>query len=321
MTVSRLFVFLCVWCSFDLEAQHIGNTEAYRRLPSDRSFRVIYENDLFTQTDRYYSQGALIELINPFIDRSPVSAILLHPEGAAVRSGITLEINAFTPENIGAPEIQNQDQPFSATLMAKQFSVASDSIKKWQLTSAFGAGVIGPAAFGKEIQVGIHRATNSIIPGGWGNQVASDLLVNYSVAYSKTLIDAGKVFRINGDIYGTAGSPFTAASAGATVMLGLMDPSFSNRTSSCSPPRFHFFYHPVITAVGYDATLQGGLFNKNSPYVFSAASVERVIFTQSAGIILNFRKLSLEYSLSAETPRFKNGFSHRFGSLHIGFYF
>ena len=317
--ISRMLLFLLISCFLQAGAQHIDNTAVYRFRPTEKSFRVIYENDLFTQTDRSYSQGVLVEFIHPSLLKSPISKILVSPAGTALRSGITAEINAFTPQQIGSPYIQYTDQPFAATFLLKQFAITSDSVHKWQLVCSAGLGVVGPPALGKEIQVGLHRATNSIIPEGWPNQVSSDLLVNYTVAYSRTLLDVGKWFRINGDVSATAGTPFTNASAGFTGTIGWMDPAFSGIQKEVF--RFHFFYQPRFQAIAYDATLQGGLFNRHSPYTFQQSEIVRVVSTQSAGIILNFRKLSLEYSLSAETPRFRNGYSHRYGTVHMGFYF
>jgi len=311
-------IILSVFCLLKSEAQHIISTESYRFRPEEKSIRVFYENDLFTRTDRYYSQGVLLEFIHPSIIKSPVSKILFKPSGSSLRSGITAEINAFTPDDIGAQDIQYGDQPFSATFFVRQFEITSDSVHKWQFVSSAGIGIIGPASLGEEIQVGLHRATNSTIPEGWANQVASDVLVNYSVSYSRTLLDVARSIRLNGDVSVTVGSPFTNGAVGLTVLAGWMDPAFSGVPKA--PFRFHLFYQPRLVAVGYDATLQGGLFNSNSRYFFQASAIQRVVYTQSAGIILNFRKLSIEYSLSLETPRFRNGFSHRYGSIHLGFY-
>lgn len=78
------------------------------------------------------------------------------------------------------------------------------------------------------------------------------------------------------------------------------------------------FGESIINGIGYDATMQGGIFNKQSPYTIDAKDIKRITFQQNFGCVLNFKKLYLEYFQSLLSPEFRNGKMHRWGGLKIG---
>jgi hypothetical protein len=53
------------------------------------------------------------------------------------------------------------------------------------------------------------------------------------------------------------------------------------------------YLHPAVEAVGYDATLQGGPFTKDNPYVIPAEDISRVTFRGIGGMMLGYGRLSL----------------------------
>jgi len=74
----------------------------------------------------------------------------------------------------------------------------------------------------------------------------------------------------------------------------------------------------LVNAIGYDATMQGGVFNRSSPYTIAAKDIKRVTLQQNFGVVLNFRKIYLEYFQSLLSPEFSGGKMHRWGGLKIG---
>jgi hypothetical protein len=64
--------------------------------------------------------------------------------------------------------------------------------------------------------------------------------------------------------------------------------------------------------------MQGGLFNRKSPYTIAAADISRVSFQADAGIIVNFRRLYLSYTQSYLTKEFSTGHYHRWGGISVG---
>ncbi len=64
--------------------------------------------------------------------------------------------------------------------------------------------------------------------------------------------------------------------------------------------------------------MQGGLFNRKSPYTIVAADITRLTYQADAGIIVNYKKLLLSYSQSFLTKEFSTGDYHRWGGISVG---
>ena len=73
--------------------------------------------------------------------------------------------------------------------------------------------------------------------------------------------------------------------------------------------------------IGYDATLQGGLFDRSSVYTIPERDVNRITFVNRWGMVIIFRRLYLEYYQSGPTQEFSTSVFHKSGGLQIGFGF
>jgi len=180
---------------------------------------------------------------------------------------------------------------------------------------------MGPAALGKEIQTNIHRWTKNPLPHGWQHQVKNDIIINYQLNYEKRLADNGNNFLLTAAAEARAGTLDTRIGAGMGLMAGKFNQRFSPGTSSKKTAEFYFYSAGNMYLVGYNASLQGGLFNRNSPYVIASRNISRVIFKADAGIVVNFKKLFLSYQQSFLSKEFRTGAPHRWGGLSLGFAF
>ena len=70
---------------------------------------------------------------------------------------------------------------------------------------------------------------------------------------------------------------------------------------------------------GYDATLQGGLFNHKSVYTLNDSEIERFTLQNNFGLVLQYHALYLEYSRTILTREFSYGSSFKWGGIRIGF--
>jgi hypothetical protein len=77
----------------------------------------------------------------------------------------------------------------------------------------------------------------------------------------------------------------------------------------------------MVSVIGYDATLQGGLFNDKSPYTIATRDIERFVGQHNYGIILQTRTLYFEYSRTMITREFNSQTSSKWGGIRIGFTF
>lgn len=313
-TLQIAFLFLSSVVVF---AQKIEHTTSFKNMPNDRYFRIHYDNDYFAATDENYTQGYNLELVLPSLSKNPVNALFLKTDGDRTTYGIAIEHIGFTPNDYASDVIQFGDRPFAAAIMLKSFKISTNTSKKSRITSSLSLGLIGPGAFGKEMQVGIHKATGNKIPMGWQYQIRNDVVINYGIGYEKQLLEYGNLVTLQAQFNGQLGTLFSNISAGLNSTIGLMNSVFSESDAS-KKIQVYVYSQAFATVVGYDATLQGGLFSKESPYTIASDDVERLKAQLNYGLIVKTKTLYFEYSRSAITKEFKTGASAKWGGIRIG---
>lgn len=314
-------LLICV----SLNAQVIQNGSSYKLFTDSNYVRFNYENDLFSGTDQYYTQGVNLEWV--CTNLQPLSHLLIAPKKNNNRYGIAVEQDAYTPTSIKSSTILYGDRPFAATLSLKAFAISINPDKRSMLTSALSIGVIGSAAGGYKTQKSIHNVTNGVEPRGWQYQIKNDLLLNYQVGIEKNILHSN-VFLFNGLGMVEAGTLSSKITTGGTFILGKLNNvlklTFGNIAGKLKPQRFtfHLYVQPLVNAVLYDATLQGGfIFNSDSPYVLEGSLIKRITFQGNAGIVVNYDALYVEYSQNLLSEEFSGGGSHRWGGLCLGLKF
>lgn len=310
-------ILMCLSCP-NINAQKIDHLASFRDIKSDTFFRFTYDNDYFAATDRNYTQGYSFEFVGSYFKKNPINAILIKPNYAHTRYGLATEHIGFTPRSYELPEIQIGDRPFSAVLSLKSYAIVTDTLNAHRVTSSFYLGIIGSGALGGEMQVAIHRATGNKIPQGWNNQIKNDVVINYELGYEKQLIRVHDFFALRANATLKLGTLFTNATVGANATLGIINDPF---TSTIKRNGFKLFVYaqPVYGVVGYDATLQGGVFNRSSPYVIANREVERFTSQFNYGIVLKTRTLYFEYARSVISKEFETGNTAKWGGIRIGF--
>ncbi|CAM4200737.1 lipid A deacylase LpxR family protein [Gillisia limnaea] len=312
-------LFLCL-LSFPemIYAQKIDNLASFRNLESESYFRFNYDNDYFAATDKNYTQGYSLEFVVPCLIKNPVNHLFFRAESSSNRYGIAVEHIGFTPRNIESPEIQEGDRPFAAAIMLKSFLISTNFEKRSRFTSSFSLGIIGPGAFGKEMQVGIHKATGNVIPEGWRNQIRNDVVLNYEVGYEKQLFRYRNFLSVQRNSNLQVGTLFTNASVGFNSVAGLINSPFSSEEKQ-RKFQLYLYAQPLVKIVGYDATLQGGLFSNASPYTIPAGEVERFVGQINYGVVFKINNLYLEYTRTTINREFETGNSANWGGIKLGF--
>lgn len=289
----------------------------------DRLVRFTYDNDFFSATDRYYTQGVRLEYIAPVFQKSPVNYMLVKDKNAQLFCGMALERDGFTPGSIRIDTIPAGNRPYAATSFLSGFAISVNKDLNTRITSQLDLGIIGPASGGKEEQTAIHNAINGLPPLGWQYQVANDAVVNYTFQYEKGVINQEHI-QLAGLTQARLGTLFTDASAGVLIRAGWMNDYFSNLgiTTQSDSRKFQVygFAKAIGKAVGYNASMQGGLFNK-SVYTLAPDEINRVVATGFYGLVIAYRRFQLEYTKAHITKEFKNGTSHGWGHCAISFCF
>ncbi len=302
-------------------AQVIDNSSTFRKINREKYFRFHYDNDYFTKSDEYYTQGVAFEYVHPRINKFFPARLLWKPYKADPQTGIALNLFAFSPTSTRSNDILYGDRPFDANISLRVFSIQNDSAHQRQVSAAFTIGVMGPAALGNEIHTAIHRWLKNPLPYGWQHQVQNDVIINYQLNYEKNLFRAGSNFSLNTTGEARLGTLNTKVSGGFNVMAGRFNKRFSSVNHHPVKTEYYFYAQSRLNLIGYDATLQGGLFNQKSPYTIAAADVSRVTFQADAGVIVNFKSLFLSYTQSFLTKEFTTGNYHRWGGISAGFAF
>lgn len=299
-------------------AQKIDNMASFRDMKSTNYFRFHYDNDYFTSTDKEYTQGYNFELVSPSLAKNPVNHLFITPKNSEFKYGLSLEHIGFTANNIASNQIQFDDRPFAAAIMLKSFLIATDTINKSRIISSLNLGIIGPGAFGGDMQTAIHEATGNTIPLGWYNQIKNDVVVNYEISFEKQLLRFNDFFTVQSNTTVRIGTLFTNASVGLNATLGIINSPFTTLKNK-SKFQLYLYTQPLVNFIGYDATLQGGLFNHKSVYTIKESDIERFTFQNNYGIVLQYRWLYLEYSRTLLTREFSYGSQFKWGGIRIGF--
>ena len=156
-------------------AQIIDPAVTFKTIHQKSYFRFHYDNDFFTKSDEYYSQGITLDYVHPALKHNPLSKLLIKPRNSYKQYGISFNLFGYTPTSILSDSILFGDRPYAAAIDVSSFVSTTDTARKIRLSSTVMIGVIGPAGLGNEIQTGIHRWLKNPLPHGWQYQVKNDV--------------------------------------------------------------------------------------------------------------------------------------------------
>ncbi len=280
------------------------------------------ENDMLFQSDHYYTAGISLSYLNKEMKYSPAQFILKSKNTKTIRfSGFGLEQHIFTPYSILRPDSIVDDRPYSAYLLASNFSVLVNPEKYLKISNELGIGIMGPAAGGEWVQSFVHQVIGSPIPIGWEKQLKNALLIDYQ-------------FRIEKGFFGewTANHfvPFAKARVGTLtdrIGLGLLI-KFGNVNKTLAEyvhPEKHknrlmwqWVLETNLQGVFYDATLQGGLFNGDETIHLSNQETISRQYQLRMGVNFYYKSFYLKYMVNFNSQDFISGIIHRYGSVNIG---
>jgi hypothetical protein len=234
----------------------------------------------------------------------------------------------YTPSTTKVEGILFGDRPYAAYLYLGTFKITNDPLKQFRQTSELDIGVIGSYSFGEYIQKSFHNEvpTNSV-PLGWEYQIKNDLVLNYYLSYEKGIYNR-KSIDLNLIGTGSLGTLYTNISGGFLFRTGIQNPYFVNlgqakrkinKENNLRNTQLVFFISSRGKLIGYDATLQGGLFNKSSEYTLSGSDISRIVFQGSAGITFVYSGIRLDIEQFILSPEFQNGWWHKW--VHLAFTF
>ena len=277
------------------------------------------ENDavstLSGTSDQYYTSGLRGGYVSP---TGTIPAPIAGTEASLLGPGvdryeIDLSQLLFTPRDTQAPIPPPGDHPYAGELLLTGALIHDTSSTRNDF--ALSLGVVGPSAEGETVQNGFHNIIGDTPNRGWHyqiqDQVAVELLQDHTwrvpVAQfygleTDSLLDV-KV--AGGDVQDYVGGGFAlrlgqglASDYGpANIYTGM------SGTDSYTPVRpfaWYVFGGADGRLVGYDVTLDGSTFRRNTPSVHRIFDVGEL----DAGLAIMWKGVRLSYTQTWQTPEF-----------------
>lgn len=284
-------------------------------------FSISFDNDIFDNTDYYYTNGLCIEIVHPVIQASPVSLALLPDFRNSINYyGIKLIQNIYTPIDPENNNIQYGDRPFASYLYISHEKISNEPERGIKLSSSLDLGIIGPEAFGGLVQSTFHEKD----PVGWDYQITNDVVINYNAEIEKGFF-SGRSFEAGGSAAMQAGTLYDNIQCGLFFIIGKTNGYFNSHNLTTGREnifrdriRYYFNLDLMGKFVVYDATMQGGVFHKSSVYLLKAAEINRFVVNGAVGIGIGLGKFSLEAQQVFVSPEFRSGRPHLWGRIKMG---
>jgi len=288
-------------------------------------FWLFFDNDMFSNTDRYYTNGVVLGYTAPGLTTWGLNRLMINTNNnSVVHSSLSLHHGMFTPLTTKEPPPLVNDRPYASTLYLRYSQVSENALNGIRITSALDAGVIGDVALGRYFQRSVHSGLPSNDePVGWETQIQNDLVLNYMVDIQKQLLLSRNI-----EVYaeGTvnAGTLHTNASMGINAVAGIFSPGltpipqqYEQLSAIESPWKYGVNGGLELRMIAYDATLQGGMFNKNNIYALKPDEIERLVAAIHLGLFAKYRKLGINISQYYLSSEFKEGRQHFWGQIGL----
>jgi len=313
-----------------------GNIQRPADWEQGGTFNILFENDLFFDTDRDYTNGVQLSYTTP-PDRNLGWAVGLarmlpfFPQDGEVRTSYSIGQNIYTPSDITVANPPLTSRPYAGFLYGAIGLIADTGTELDQLQVQLG--VVGPASLAKESQTFVHRIIRDRKPMGWHYQLRDEpaLLITYD--HTMKVLPRFDVLGFTADIephYGAAiGNVYDYINVGAMARIGF------NMADDYGPPRIepalpgsnffesnggigaYIFAGVDGRAIGHNIFLDGNSFT-------TSRSVQRLPFvgdaTIGAAITVEGMRLAFSHVFRTREYRTQPG-GDQFGSVSLTFRF
>ena len=297
------------------------------------TFTFYLENDVFTGTDREYTNGIKLtwisrdlsgyhEVSTPTWSRGIIDRLPFVNKPGTVRNvSLSIGQNMYAPENLERTDLILDDRPYAGiTYLAAGFH-SKDSRR--MDTFEINLGIVGPHSYAEQVQKTWHKWINATDPKGWAHQLKDEPIFNlyYERKWRLLKTDLGKEFGLDviPHLGGALGNGLTGVNTGAQTRFGwhlpndygtfLIRPgSDTNAPMGDSDPRFytasqrlgcHVFAGFNANAVIRNIFLDGNTFRDSH-------SVDKKPFVLQgvAGVAVLFHRFKITYAYVYQTKEY-----------------
>jgi hypothetical protein len=324
--VSRVCCICIISCGL------LFSPSAWPRESSDlQTIQVFFENDLFGDTDKYYTNAIQITWLSkdlkkyaddvrlpewsiPIIRAIPFSG----DQGSIHTVGLLAGQQIYTPSDIQTLTLLEKDRPYAGFLYGGlALHSKTDTILD---TLEITLGVVGPAAEAELAQNTVHDIRDIPTAKGWDNQLHNEPAVRFSWQrkwrrHSMELSDSLEYDLISHAGI-TLGNVRVSGSAGGEIRLGyhipkdfgsdviragagVSAPVTGRSASGPEPFGAHLFARSQVEAVLYDIFLDGNTWKHSH-----SVDKKLVVADLSVGCAVNFNRIKLTYRHLFKTKQF-----------------
>lgn len=311
---KKVLVFFLFFYSF---------TFAQKKYAKEISF--VTENDLYTSTydDRYYTNGMFLSY--KYVTKEKGK----HLEKKIFNWEIGHKM--FTPSRSILQNVNDHDRSFAAYLYGS-FGIKKIYKNKSSFATNFQVGVLGPSAFGEELQDFIHTIYGFREAVGWQHQIKNALGLNLNLAYQKFLFkDTGNHFDVTWLNSGNVGTINTDISTGFMTRIGFKplenfvnSIAFGNHLNNKTTTFFRtiesfLLIQPTLRYALYDATLQGSFLNTGSDVT---SELIPLVFNLEVGFLFTANRVNFGYTYNYNSSKSQNlniTNGHTYGSIRLNY--
>jgi len=309
---KKIFGFLCLFFATIAFAQH-----------KPAEIGMVIDNDLFTSTvhDRYYTSG--MEFFYRFLEDNN------NPKINKFIKDLRIGQYIYNPQTVRAADYYVNDRPFAGYLFFESgvnIFYQNESVLK--LTGQLG--ILGPSSQAQGVQKFIHKTFSYPKVEGWQYQIKDAYGIQAEAFYSHKIKD--EEFKDFADLSLQAdaklGTIWTEVSAGLMARIGfkkllpmydsnLHYASLNSAKSKDKEVReFYFYISPNINYQVYDATIQGGISDAESPVTFKITPWR---FNFESGIKYRRNNWNLSYAFVFRGKELYNNVitSYYYGSISV----
>ena len=292
-----------IWALSQVQANGEG---PWPKTGESASLRIWTANDLYylpRKTDKYYSAGA-----GAVYSRYDWTTI--DEEAYRREKSWSLRLDIFTPKDIATETLIVTDRPYASYSVLEHFR-GIQRPRGWSFSNQYTAGVLGKYSGGGAAQNAVHRMVSFADElTGWQNEVKPDVILNYRTSATKSIFLTHRL-SVLATGTGRLGTLFTDASIG----LGARWRMIGHANGNC----LRLAVATERKWVGYNATLSGGLFNKDDRF---RGVVEPERFVRNSRVTADLRvgPLGFEAGVHWVGAEFVGGQRHVFGVVGVGFF-